>query len=61
LCGYHTLDIQRITLYHSLSALSFLAWPVEDPNAHDRLSAIDLSCKMAASLPKLTLLAFQVR
>jgi aminoglycoside phosphotransferase (APT) family kinase protein len=34
-------DVQRITLYHALSALSFLAWRVEDPDAHDRLSGRD--------------------
>jgi aminoglycoside phosphotransferase (APT) family kinase protein len=36
-----TRDVQRITLYHALAALSFLAWRVEDPKAHDRLSGRD--------------------
>jgi hypothetical protein len=34
-------DLQRITLYHALAALSFLAWLVDDPKAHDRLSGRD--------------------
>jgi hypothetical protein len=35
------LDVGRIALYHALAALSFLAWRVEDPEAHDRLSGRD--------------------
>ncbi len=34
-------DVQRILLYHALTALSYLAWRVEDPDAHDRLSGRD--------------------
>jgi aminoglycoside phosphotransferase len=34
-------DVQRITLYHALAALSFLAWRVDDPKTHDRLSGRD--------------------
>jgi hypothetical protein len=59
-CTGIALDVQRIILYHALSALSFLAWRVEDPNAHDRLFAIELSCKMAASPSKLTPSVFQI-
>ena len=40
-CTGIALDIQRITLYHALSALSFLAWRVEEPGGHDRLSGRD--------------------
>jgi aminoglycoside phosphotransferase (APT) family kinase protein len=39
-------DVQRIALYHALAALSFLAWRVGDPDAHDRLSGRD-QAKMA--------------
>jgi aminoglycoside phosphotransferase (APT) family kinase protein len=34
-------DTQRITLYHALTALAYLAWRVDDPEAHDRLSGRD--------------------
>ena len=34
-------DTQRITLYHALTALAYLAWCVDDPEAHDRLSGRD--------------------
>jgi aminoglycoside phosphotransferase (APT) family kinase protein len=34
-------DVPRITLYHALTALSYLAWRVDDPEAHDRLSGRD--------------------
>jgi aminoglycoside phosphotransferase (APT) family kinase protein len=34
-------DPQRITLYHALTALAYLAWRVDAPEAHDRLSGRD--------------------
>ena len=34
-------DTQRLTLYHALTALAYLAWRVDDPEAHDRLSGRD--------------------
>ena len=34
-------DPQRITLYHALTALAYLAWRVDDPEAHDQLSGRD--------------------
>jgi hypothetical protein len=34
-------DTQRIILYHALTALAYLAWRVDDPEAHDRLSGRD--------------------
>jgi aminoglycoside phosphotransferase (APT) family kinase protein len=40
-CAGIAPDVPRITLYHALAALSFLAWRLEDPDAHDRLSGRD--------------------
>jgi hypothetical protein len=36
-----SLTPQRIALYHALTALAYLAWRVDDPEAHDRLSGRD--------------------
>jgi Ser/Thr protein kinase RdoA (MazF antagonist) len=36
-----TPDVERIALYHAIAALSYLAWRVDDPEAHDRLSGRD--------------------
>jgi aminoglycoside phosphotransferase len=34
-------DPRRITLYHAITALAYLAWRVDAPEAHDRLSGRD--------------------